>query len=126
MDDLGAPTSYVALGAGTPVYSSDGRRIGAVVHVLAVESEDIFDGIVIGDLARDLLGSGHGHRFVDAPEVGAIHERGVTLTLDAEACAHLPEPSANPVEMDADPGDGPSGPMRAKLRRAWDLISGNY
>jgi hypothetical protein len=49
MDDLGAPISYAVLQADTPVFSSDGARIGTVKHVLAAEAEDIFDGIVIRD-----------------------------------------------------------------------------
>jgi hypothetical protein len=35
MDDLGAPISYLALGKGVPVYSSDGEELGKVEHVLA-------------------------------------------------------------------------------------------
>ena len=126
MDDLGAHISYAVLEKGTPVYSSDGVRIGTVAHVLAAADEDIFDGIVIGDLDRDTFGGHRGHRFVDAPEVGAIHERAVHLTIDAAACALLPEPTANPAELEADPGDRPGSPLQGKLRRAWDRLSGNY
>jgi hypothetical protein len=107
------------------VYSAEGTRVGTVVHVLAAEHEDIFDGIVIGDLEHHLVG-GHGHRFVDAPEVASIHERAVTLSIDAAACHELPQPSANPAEMDADPTDGPPSGMGGKLRRAWDMLSGNF
>lgn len=125
IDDPGAPISYAVLRDGTPVYSSDGVRIGTVAHVLAAEEEDIFDGIVIGHLPHEhLLGRG-AHRFVDAPEVASIHERAVTLTLDAAACRELPAPSANPGEMGAGPSAGASS-LGAKLRRAWDLLSGNY
>ena len=125
MDDLGAPSSYAVLETGTPVLSSDAVRLGTVAHVLAAAGEDIFDGIVIGDLEHDVFGAG-GHRFVDAPEVGPIHERGVQLTIDAAACRSLPEPSANPAEMEIEPGDAPGSPLGHKLRRAWDLLSGNY
>jgi PRC-barrel domain len=125
MDDLGDPISYAVLAAGTPVYSSDGVRIGTVAHVLAATEEDIFDGIVIDDLDHDTFGA-HGHRFVDAPDVGRIHERAVQLTIDAAACRALPEPSANPAEIKADPTEGPGSPLGGKLRRAWDLLSGNY
>ena len=46
-DDLGAPISYLALEEGTAVFAADGDEVGHVAHVLAVEEEDIFDGIVI-------------------------------------------------------------------------------
>lgn len=47
MPDHGEPASYLTLGEGTPVYSSDAAEIGRVLHVLAVPDDDIFDGIVI-------------------------------------------------------------------------------
>ena len=125
-DDLGAPISYAVLEPGTPVHSSQGTRIGSVSLVLAAVEADIFDGIVIGELDHDVFGGGDRHRFVDAPEVGSIHERSVALTIDDDACRALPSPSANPAEMEADPAAAPQGAVAAKLRRAWDLLSGNY
>jgi hypothetical protein len=119
--ELGPPISYQVLEAGTKVFSSDGSEIGTVAHVLAVEAEDVFDGIVIAQHA----GRG-GHRFADADDIGEIHEGGVLLTLDREACAGLPEPSANPAVMLDDPAAPATGALGAKLRRAWDLLSGNY
>jgi hypothetical protein len=107
MNDLGAPGSYLTLAAGVPVISSDGERLGEVEHVLAESDKDIFDGVVFD--ASPLPG---GHRFVDAAEVDEIYENGVVLTIDAAAARQLPEP-------------GPSD-LERKLRRAWDLISGNY
>ena len=85
--DLGAPASYLTLAAGIPVYSTDGQRLGDVEHVLAEPEKDIFDGIVFD--ASPLPG---GHRFVDAPEVEAIYERGVLLSIDAAAADALPKP----------------------------------
>jgi hypothetical protein len=123
--DAGAPISYEVLAPGTPVYSSDGARIGTVAHVLAAEAQDIFDGLVIGDLPAELFPGRAGHRFVDAPEVASIHEHAVTLTLDAAACRALPEPTPNPGQLSAGPADQPSR-LGGKLRRAWDLLSGNY
>jgi uncharacterized protein YrrD len=121
MDDLGAPGSYMTLVAGVPVYSRDGKPLGEVEHVLAEPDKDIFDGIVFD--ASPLPG---GHRFVDAPEVERIHERGVVLALDAADAERLPEPSENPAAMSADPDDTAEGELQRKLRRAWDLISGRY
>ena len=103
------------------MYSSDGEQIGRVAHVLAVESEDVFDGIVIGE---HILGQDH--RFADADDVDRIYDRGVVLKLDRATCEQLPKPSANPAAMRADPSEPPEGTLRQKLRRAWDRISGNY
>jgi hypothetical protein len=119
MDDLGAPSSYLALAEGVPVYSSDGEELGKVEHLLAEPDEDIFDGFVI-----DTSVLPGGHRFVDAPEVEAIYERGVVIKLDAAAAKGLPEPSANPGVLEAGPGDLVPAGRHEKLRRAWDLISG--
>jgi uncharacterized protein YrrD len=119
--DVGQPISYQALEKGTPVYSADGEKIGAVGHVLAVEAEDVFDGIVISEH----LGSA-GHRFADADEIAQIGEQGVILTLDREQSQSLPEPSANPAVMRDDPAESRGDARRDKLRRAWDYVSGNY
>jgi hypothetical protein len=119
--DLGAPGSYLTLAAGVPVYSSDGQLLGEVEHVLAEPDKDIFDGIVFD--ASPLPG---GHRFVDAPEVDAIHERGVVLTLDRDAAERLHQPGPNPATMSASPDDATESELERKLRRAWDMISGNY
>jgi hypothetical protein len=101
------------------VLSSDGAVIGAVEHVLAAEDEDIFDGLVVDTK----LGPG-GHRFVDSEQVDEIYERAVVLSVSEAEAEQLPEPQPAPAAMDSD-GD-PPGPLEAKLRRAWDLISGNY
>lgn len=119
--DVGQPISYQVLEKGTPVYSSDGEKIGVVGHVLAVEDEDVFDGIVISEHMTSA-----GHRFADADEVGRIGEHGVVLKLDSEACQALPEPSANPAVMRDDPAESRAEARRDKLRRAWDYVSGNY
>jgi hypothetical protein len=118
-DDLGSPISYLALEEGTAVVGSDGDEVGHVAHVLADEEQDIFDGIVIAH------GLGR-HTFADAEQVAAIHERGVTLTMSAAEADALPEPSENPAVLYDDPADPDGSPLADKLRRAWDLLSGNY
>jgi hypothetical protein len=117
--ELGAPGSYMTLAPGVPVYTSDGQPLGEVEHVLAEPDKDIFDGVV-------LKLDGGERRFVDAPEIGPIHERGVVLDLDAAAAARLPEPSENPAAMATGPDDTVESDLQQKLRRAWDLISGKY
>ena len=122
MEDLGQPSSYLALEEGTEVYSSDGERIGKVEHVLAVPDDDIFDGIV---LDRSVLPGGH--RFVDAPQVQEIFEHGVLLKIDRAAADLLPEPSESPGALEVTPDDvaeGGGDELKRKLRHAWDLISG--
>lgn len=122
VEDLGAPTSYLEIGKDMAVYSSDGERLGVVEYVLADRDADIFDGVVLDTSA--LPG---GRRFVDAPEVEAVYERGITLKIDAEAARALPEPSANPGSLRVDGDDlAPESGLQRKLKRAWDLISGNY
>jgi len=119
--DLGAPGSYLTLSPGVPVYSSDGQRLGDVEHVLGDPEKDIFDGIVFGGASLE-----GGHRFVDAPEVDEIYERGVVLTLGAAAAEQLHQPGPSPATMSASPDDAVESELQRKLRRAWDLISGNY
>lgn len=85
MDDLGSPISYMVLERGVAVFSSDGEQLGSVVDVRRDLATDIFDGIVFS------AGAGQ-RRFVDAPEVGEIHERGVILRIDAAAATELPSP----------------------------------
>jgi hypothetical protein len=118
MDDLGAPSSYLAVKRGVPVYSSDGEKLGRVVRCLSAPNLDMFDGIVFDTTA----GPG-GHRFVDAPEVGQIYEGGVVLKIDAAEAAKLPAPGANPGSVSVNPADLVGG-NRGGLRRAWDRLTG--
>ena len=87
MEDLGHPVAYLVAKKGIPVFSSDGEKLGRVIKVQAAPEANMFDGIVF-DTTR---GPG-GHRFVDAPEVDGIFERGVVLKIDAAEAADLPKP----------------------------------
>jgi hypothetical protein len=118
MPDLGTPIAWTALPTGIPAYSADGHRVGTVRHVLGDTPTDIFDGIV--------LDTDHGHRFVDAPEVGRLGEKGAALIIRADEVAALPEPTAAPAVVEIDPSAVDQSPLQGKLRRAWDLISGRY
>lgn len=119
MRELGAPGSFLTLHKRVPVYSSDGEELGRVEHVLSAPNVDIFDGIVL-----DTSVLPGGHRFVDAPQVAGIYERGVLLAIDAAAAERLPKPGANPGVLEAGPDDLVEDDAGDKLRRAWDLISG--
>jgi hypothetical protein len=104
MADLGDPIAYLVLEPGTPVYASDGTRVATVRTVLADTAADIFDGLVLAGDGPD--------RFVDAPEVARIHERGVLLSLTAAQAAALPEHTPSPLVERLDPrtiGGGGSG-----------------
>jgi len=85
MEDLGQPCSYLVAKRGIPVYSSDGEKLGRVIRVLAAPEANMFDGILF-----DTSWGPGGRRFVDAPEVEAIYERGVVLKIDAAAAESLP------------------------------------
>jgi hypothetical protein len=73
---------YKALPRGVPVFTSDGVELGTVRRVQDNAREHIFDGIVVS--------TPDGRVFVDAPEVGRITEKRVTLTIDAAAAKALP------------------------------------
>ncbi len=85
MEDLDEPVGYLTLPKGTPVVTSDGVRVGTVQRVQHHERERIFDGLVIR--------TDDGRKFVDAPEVGSMTRRHVTLEIDATAFAGLEAPS---------------------------------
>jgi uncharacterized protein YrrD len=122
-DDLGAPSSYLLLVEGTPVYSSDGQQLGEVEHVLAATDADIFDGLVID---QSVLPGGH--RFADARQVEEIFERGVVLTVDAAAAESLPEPGKSAAAMELTGEDFVErewdDELEGKLKKAWDFLSG--
>jgi hypothetical protein len=96
--DDGAAIHYSAVAPGTPVYSSDGVEVGTVRETLDNYREHIFDGLIFRD-------NGGTVRFADAPEVARTAERGVTLSIDAEAAAQLGPPEKQP----GPPAGGGSG-----------------
>jgi hypothetical protein len=118
--DYGEPTSYLTIKEGTAVVSSDSEEVGTVQHVLADEEEDVFDGVVVDTR----LGPG-GLHFVDAPQVKEIRERAIVLSIPASGVEDLPKPSANPAVLEHHGIEDSESPLQEKLRRAWDLISGN-
>jgi hypothetical protein len=120
MDDLGAKVSYLVAKRGIPVFSSDEVNLGAVVKVLDAPEADLFDGIVF-DTTPHKPG---GHKFVDAPEVEGIYERGVILTIDAATAAKLAKPGKNPGSIEISPDDVAGEPPQSFWSKAWDRLSG--
>jgi len=121
MDDLGAPSSYLALEPGVAVFARDGEKLGDVHHVLADPEVDVFDGIVIDSSA--LPGR---LQFADAVQVDQIYERGVVLALGRADAERLPEPTENAGVMEVDGlEDVDRSELREKLRRAWEMVSGD-
>jgi hypothetical protein len=86
MEDLGHPVSYLVAKRGIAVFSKDGEKLGRVVRVLAAPEAHMFDGILF-----DTSWGPGGRRFVDAPEVAGIYERGVVLKIDAAEVDSLPK-----------------------------------
>jgi hypothetical protein len=120
MDDLGAPSSYLALERGLQVFSRDGDKLGEVQYVLADAEADVFDGIVV-----DTSGLPGGLRFADASQVAEIYERGVILGLSSADAQRLPEPSENPGAIEVTGvEDVDRSELHEKLRRAWETVSG--
>ena len=119
--EYGEPASYLTLQAGTDVVSSDGEVVGKVQHVLADTEEDIFDGLVIDTQ----FGPG-GLRFVDADQVDRCYERAVILRVPERDVDELPKPTPAPGAMESHGVEDSESPLRRKLHRAWDLISGDY
>jgi hypothetical protein len=117
----GDPTSYLQAPKGIDVISADGDRVGALQHVLADEDTSIFDGIVI-----DIKTGPGGHRFVDAPEIAEFYTNAVVLKIPASDVPSLPEPSANPAAMESHGVEDSDSPLAGKLRRAWEMMKGNY
>jgi hypothetical protein len=112
-DDAGPPIAYHALEAGTPVHAAEGGQVGTVRKVLAVEAEDVFDGLTI-----DTAG---GSRFIDADDVAHIAERRVDIRLTTSEVAEQPEhEEGTPVyRSDAPAGRGRDLWRRIRLRGLW-------
>ena len=115
MDDLGPPIAYTGLEEGTPVYDRNGERIGVVDEVMADMQLDIFEGVIVH--TRPLPG---GHLFADVEQIAELHERGVLLAVERD---ELHEPPDEPPGKRSD-DERAESPLEARLRRAWDWISG--
>ncbi len=110
--------SYEAVPLGVPVRTRDGEQFGILEHVLVVEEEDIFEGIVVWaggggwadrkvqrelsrnhqSAARFLETFQHNKlRFVEADKVALITVGYITCDLDLAETGLLQPPSGAPV-----------------------------
>jgi hypothetical protein len=89
--DDGHAVHYMTVARGTPIYGSDGEKVGEVVRVLDNHREHILDGIVFEDAADGTT------RFVDGPEVQRTFERAVELNIDSAAARVLGPPPRHGV-----------------------------
>ena len=60
------------------------------------------------------------HLFADRNQIAALHERGVLLSVDRD---ELHDPSQKSTRQ-TNPSNPVDSPLQARLRRAWDWISG--
>jgi hypothetical protein len=130
MDDDEFQISYEGVTLGVPVLTRDGQQFGILEHVLAVEEEDIFEGIVVWvggggwadrkvqrelsrnhqSAARFLETFQHDKlRFVEADKVAMITVGYIRCDLDLAETGLLRPPSGAPVFYanaidQADPG----------------------
>lgn len=118
MDDDEFQISYAGVTLGVPVLTRDGEQFGILEHVLAVEEEDIFEGIAVWvggggwadrKVQRELS---HNHqsvtrfietfqhnklRFVEADKVALITVGWIRCDLDLAEVGLLQPPSGAPV-----------------------------
>jgi hypothetical protein len=118
MDDDEFQISYMGVTTGVPVLTRDGEQFGILEHVLAVEEEDIFEGIVVwiggggwaGRKIQRELSMGHQSaarfletfrhndlRFVEADKIAMITVGYIRCDLDRAQTGLLQPPSGAPV-----------------------------
>lgn len=114
--DLGRPIAYLALAEGTPVLDRERRRVGVVDEVVADIDLDLFHGVLVR--THSLSGR---HRYADRDQIAAIHERAVLLAVGADELHDPTRP--RPARRPGDPR-GPESPLEARLRHAWDRLTG--
>jgi hypothetical protein len=115
MEDLGAPVAHTGLTEGVPVYDRASRRIGVLDEVVTDGATGIFKGVLIHTLP--LPGR---HLYASEDQIAALRERGVVLSVDAEA---LQPPPGRRRRRDG-AGRAPEPPVESALRRLWDRITG--
>jgi uncharacterized protein YrrD len=115
MEKLGDPVAPLALAEGVPVYDRSGRRIGVVDSVVMDEVTGIFDGLIVHTLP--LPGR---HLYAGHEQIAELREHGVLLSVEREQL-HEVDPRS---ERRRKARRTPERPLEARLRRAWDKITG--
>jgi hypothetical protein len=112
VEDLGSPIAWIAVTEGTPVYDPDGNIVGVVERVHA--PAEIFEGVMIH--TRPLPGR---HLYARHDQIDRIHERGVVLSVGRDELTEPePQPRRRRRRRSLEPG------WEARLRRAWDWLTG--
>jgi hypothetical protein len=115
LPDLGPPIAALALEDGTPVYDSEGERVGVVEEVLwAGAVGDIFEGVIIH--THPLPGT---HLYADEDQISELHERGVLLAIPRRFLHPLRDLGRRRIR----PGS-PAFRFERWVRRWWDRLTG--
>lgn len=110
-EELGPLVAYTGLAEGTPVYDRDWNEIGVVEHVF--DEGGIFEGILVH--THPLPGR---HLYADVDQIAELHERGVLVSVPA---GELHDPAKETSSRRSGAGESA---LEARLRRAWDWLTG--
>jgi rRNA processing protein Gar1 len=116
VEDLGPPIAYTVLEEGTPIFDSEGKRVGVVERVLGDMQLDIFEGVIIH--TRPLPGR---HLYADMNQIAELHANGVVLKVTRDELHEPPDEAKRKQREDS--RDRPESPLEARLRRAWDWLT---
>jgi hypothetical protein len=92
------PVSWLQIGQGWEVVSSDGAVVGAVAQVEGDRNDDIFDGLAVE--SKDPAQT----RYVPGEVVGPIFPGRVTLTIGSDEVGLLEPFTPSPPETKWTPG----------------------
>jgi hypothetical protein len=95
------PCSWLQIGQGWNVVTSDGVVVGTVEQVEGDKQSDIFDGLAVTSQQSTQL------RYVPGEQVGAIYPGEVTLTIASADIGKLAPFEAPPPETTWHPGKAP-------------------
>jgi len=95
------PVSWLQIGQGWNVITSDGVIVGTVAQVEGDKQSDIFDGLAVESKQPTRI------RYVPGEQVGAIYPGQVTLTIASADIGALEPFRAPPPETKWLPGKAP-------------------
>jgi hypothetical protein len=95
------PVSWLQIGQGWNVMTSDGAMVGTVAQVEGDKQSDIFDGLAVESRQPAQI------RYVPAEQVGAIYPGEVTLKIASADIAALEPFQASPPQTKWLPGKTP-------------------